>query len=458
MIWKIKKNCFTDEKKCHRVLDQISSVGLEHMNLVALFVRRLSLSLLNFFFFFFFQMEYGLMQPANISQSTVTPSVLAITSDQSHNASSTMSSFDPDQSSAYVIMRRLQTILIPVICLLGIVGNVLAAGIFLSPSLSKTSCCFHLASKSINDIGFLVSLFVVWLFRLKVPLFTTPGVCQITVFLTYVCGCLSVWFVVGITMENFIRFTQPSLVHKYCNVAMAKRMVAGVTATSALFYNFSLWTTGVMVGPDGSKHCTSLLHFQSIVMATTVIDTALTLILPSILMFFLIVSIVFKSIESFERKKRLRASATTQRGQKKRLTPEGKMTTFLFVISVIFLALNLPTHAIRLKLLIQVYIQHQHPSYADVILQRVFEILLYFNFSTNCLIYLLFGERFRAVFVSMYLGRCWPQKYKKTKEASGTTELSDATPIMMKQRTADKDDSGCLTCHSYQGNDLATNP
>lgn len=401
-------------------------------------------------------MEYGLLHHANLSQSTVTPSVLVMTSNQSDNVSAMFTSFDPDQSSAYVVMRRLQTILIPIICVLGIVGNVLAAGIFLSSSLSKTSCCFHLASKSLNDIGFLLSLFIVWLFRLKVPLFTTPGVCQVTVFLTYVCGCLSVWFVVGITVENFIRFTQPRLVRRYCNVVMAKRMVAGVTATSALLYNFSLWTTGVKVGPDGTKHCTSLAHFQNIVMATTVIDTALTLILPSILMFFLIVSIVVKSIEAFERKKRLMAAS--QRGQKKRLTPEGKMTTFLFVISIIFLALNLPTHAIRLKLLIQVYVQHQHPSYADVILQRVFEILLYFNFSTNCLIYLLFGERFRAVFISMYLSRCWSQKYKKTREASATTELSDATPIMMKPRTGDNDDSGCLNCHSYQGNSLAVKP
>lgn len=408
------------------------------------------------------QMEYGLMQHSNVSPSTAAPSVVVVvTSNETYNASLAMSSFDPDQSPAYVIMRRLQTILIPVICVLGILGNVLAAGIFLSPSLNKTSCCFHLASKCINDIGFLLSLFVVWLFRLKVPLFTTPGVCQVTVFLTYVCGCLSVWFVVGITIENFIRFTQPRLVHQYCNVTVAKRTVAAVTATSALCYNFSLWTTGVMVGPDGTKHCASMLHFQSIVMATTVIDTALTLILPSILMIFLIVSIVVKSIESFERKKRLRAASSRSGQKNNRLTPEGKMTTFLFVISIIFLALNLPTHTIRLKLLIQVYVQRQHPSYADIILQRVFEILLYFNFSTNCLIYLLFGERFRAVFVSMYLGRCWAQRYKKTaaREASCTTELSDATPIMMKQRTGESDEPGCLTCHSYQGNNsLAVNP
>ncbi|XP_076435306.1 uncharacterized protein LOC143275215 [Babylonia areolata] len=370
-------------------------------------------------------MEYSVLPGVNHTPPVTanpTPSsfLLFVTSAQSFNASSPnnvtspnmTSGFNPDESPAYVVMRRLQTVLIPVICLLGIVGNVVAAATFLSPSLNKTSCCLHLASKSLNDIGFLVSLFVVWLYRLRVPLFTTPGVCQLTVFLTYVCGCLSVWFVVFITAENFLRLTQPRLVQKYCTVPMAKRIVAGSVLASCLFYNFSIWTTGVTDGPAGTRQCTSLSHFQDVVMALTVIDTTLTLIVPSILIFFLLVAIVFKSMESFERKKRLRSSSLQAAGpkQKKRHTPEGKMTTFLFALSIIFLSLNLPTHTIRLKLLIQMYIQRVFPSYADIILQRVFEILLYFNFSTNCLIHLLFGERFRQVFKELFLARCCPKK------------------------------------------------
>ncbi|KAL8605646.1 hypothetical protein ACOMHN_066968 [Nucella lapillus] len=383
-------------------------------------------------------MEYSVITRLNNSLPTSTPSLLFVTSDQAYNTSSNMTSvFNPDQSPAYVVMRRLQTVLMPVICLLGIFGNVLAAGAFLSSSLNKTSCCFHLASKSLNDIGFLVSLFVVWLYRLRVPLFTTPGVCQITVFLTYVCGCLSVWFVVFITAENFVRLTQPQLVQKYCNVPMAKKIVAGAVITTAIFYNFSIWTTGVTRHPMGSQQCASLNHFEQIVMALTVIDTTLTLILPSILMIFLLVAIVFKSMESFERKKRLRSSSLQSSGpkQKKRDTPEGKMTAFLFALSIIFLFLNLPTHTIRLKLLIQIYIQREYPSYADIILQRVFEILLYFNFSTNCLIYLTFGERFRDVFVEMYLGRCCSKDPPEAPQQSRGQADLESGPMRLENRS-----------------------
>ncbi|XP_070172851.1 N-arachidonyl glycine receptor-like [Littorina saxatilis] len=407
------------------------------------------------------------MQHVNFSSlGTATPAVNFVTSQQSGNDSEmTGHMFDPDESPAYIIMRRLQTVLMPIICVLGIFGNILAAGTFLSPGLNKTSCCFHLASKSINDIGFLVSLFVVWLYRLRVPLFTTPGVCQVTVFLTYVCGCMSVWFVVSITAENFIRFTQPRLVQRYCNVVMAKRVVLGITVTTCLFYNFPLWTTGVMEDTNG-RHCTALQQFQTIVMATTFIDTALTLIVPTIIMFFLIMAIVFKSMESFERKKRLRSTSSSSstvsqgRKQKKRLTPEGKMTTFLFVISIIFLALNLPIHSIRLKMLIQVYVLGKGPpSYSDFILQRVFEILLYFNFSTNCLIYLLCGERFRAVFISKYLHRCFSPNSRrcKGKGGSGCTERSDGSPIMLTQRTTmvENEESVCVTCIPGDPNEAA---
>nr|KAG5685966.1 hypothetical protein BaRGS_017405 [Batillaria attramentaria] len=289
------------------------------------------------------------------------------------------------------------------------------------------------------DVKTCVSLFVVWLYRLRVPLFTTPGICHVTVFLTYVCGCLSVWFVVVVTAENFVRLVKPGLVFKYCRVDKAKRIVAAITVASALIYNFSLWTTGVMKGPDGTLHCTSYEEYGDIVMAVTIIDTALTLILPSIIMFFLIVTVVVKSMEAFERKQRLRGSAVSN-GQRKRLTPEGKMTTFLFAISVIFLILNLPTHAIRLKMLIRVYVQKQAPSYADHILQRVFEILLYFNFSTNCIIYLTCGERFRQVFTSMYLSRFY-QKDKITNE-----NCTEGTNILMSRKLEREDDSACLTC------------
>ncbi|KAL8598872.1 hypothetical protein ACOMHN_015451 [Nucella lapillus] len=354
-------------------------------------------------------------------------------------------------------MKRMQTVLIPFICLLGIIGNLMAAGTFFSQSLNSTFCCFHLASKCVNDIGFLVSLFIVWLHRLSVTFFAIPGICQVTVFLTYMCGCLSVWFVVCITVENFIRFTKPRLVQKYCTLPMAKRLVAGALFVTAVLYNFSLWTSGVVVEEDGSRNCQSLDRFKSIVMATTVIDTALTLIIPTVLMFFVILAIVFKSLESFERKKRLGVSSQRDR-QKKRLTPEGKMTTFLFALSVIFLLLNLPTHVIRLKMLIKVYAQHRRLSYSDVILHRFSELLLYLNFSTNCLIYLLFGERFRKEFKVMYLRRCCRRATRRgdkgverrgevEEEGRSVTEQSVGSGILLNQRfTVEVEESVCLTC------------
>lgn len=346
---------------------------------------------------------------------------------QGDNDTAEMTYFDPDRSSAYVFSRRVQTVVIPFICVLGVVGNVLAIGTFLSTSLRTTSCCLYLAAKSFFDIGFLLSLSVMWLYQLRVPLLTTTGVCQVTVYLTYVCGCLSVWFVVLITLENFVRFTRPRMVPRHCTVFRARRLIPAMTIFAAILYNFSLWTTGVVVAPDGTLHCTSLLEFENIVTVLTLIDTALTLVLPSLIMIFLILAIVVKVVESFKRKKRLR-SVVQRAHTRRRLTPEGKMTTFLFAISVIFLLLNTPTHAIRLKMMIELYLQGTAPSYNDWILQRFFEVLFYLNFSTNCLVYMVFGENFRHVFLARYLDRC-------LHKGNIHNEESDVSPILLHRRT-----------------------
>nr|KAG5697681.1 hypothetical protein BaRGS_000566 [Batillaria attramentaria] len=76
----------------------------------------------------------------------------------------------------------LQNVLVPLIFVFGLVGNSLAAGCFLSESLMNTSCCLYMACKCTADTGFLI-----------------------TVFVSYVCGFMSVWLVLAITYENYVR-------------------------------------------------------------------------------------------------------------------------------------------------------------------------------------------------------------------------------------------------------------
>lgn len=329
---------------------------------------------------------------------------------------------DPEVSPFYVTMKRLQTVLIPLICLFGICGNVLAAGTFLSSTLRGTSCCLYLAAKTISDIGFLLSLFVVWLYRVNVPILNTQGICQTTVFLSYVCGFLSVWFVVIITIENFIRISQPWRIPLFCSQKKAILLICLLVIFTCLLYSFPLWTTGIV--KDENLKCQSLKKFQNIALSMTYVDTCLTLILPTILMFFLVLAIMISALQAYKRKMRLRVLAQNGNGKLSASTPEGKVSRFLFAVSIIFLCLHTPSHVIRIKLVILNYFYHQVPSIHDLVFQRVFETFFYFNFSLNCLIYLLFGENFRRVFKLIYLSRC------KRKNMTEIQEANNMSPLM----------------------------
>ncbi|XP_046329387.2 G-protein coupled receptor 183-A-like [Haliotis rufescens] len=308
----------------------------------------------------------------------------------------------------YVFVRKFQTVMIPIVCVVGFVGNILAAGAFLSPTLRNTSCCLHLAVKSISDVGFLLSLFIVWLYRLEVPAFTTQGVCQVTVFLTYVSGFLSVWFVVMITCENFIRVSLPGHVAIWCSVARAKFTILLLILLSVGIYSFSLWTTGVIHHSNGAN-CLAFEEYEKLVMAMTYVDSILTLVIPLVAMVFLNVGVAVGAINAHKRRKRLFQSISRSSSRKKResSSPEAKVSKLLFAVSMIFLLLHTPSHVIRIKMMWVQILYKSAPTLCDIILHRVFELMYYMNFSVHCVVYLIFGDNFRTVFKLLYLPICF---------------------------------------------------
>lgn len=122
-------------------------------------------------------------------------------------------------SVAIQILSRIHLIALPTIAILGTVSNLLAFCIFASKTLRRTSCSLYLAARSISDTGFLMFLFITWLGdATRVPVVHVVVVCQAVVFGSYVFGFLSVWLVVFITVENYVRICLPFSVSKFCTV------------------------------------------------------------------------------------------------------------------------------------------------------------------------------------------------------------------------------------------------
>ncbi|ESP04969.1 hypothetical protein LOTGIDRAFT_109748 [Lottia gigantea] len=284
----------------------------------------------------------------------------------------------------YLSIRSVQKFLIPVICVLGSTGNILAILTFLGRTLRDKSCCIYLATKCVSDTLFLLSLFLVWLARVDMPVFHLHGFCQIIIFVTYICGFLSVWIVVLITLENYIRISHPARVSQLCSAEKAKYVILVLVTVSIFVYHFPLWTTGIISGNGTEGSCSSIEKYTDINQGLTYADTILTLVLPSVLIVVLMIAILCSVYEAYKRQERK--------------SPHGRITKMLFAVSTVFIFFHTPSHAIRLRLLILQFLNEDINPVEELKLQRIFELIYYSNFSTNCIIYVAFGKTFRDIF------------------------------------------------------------
>ncbi|XP_045201888.1 FMRFamide peptide receptor frpr-18-like [Mercenaria mercenaria] len=295
---------------------------------------------------------------------------------------------------------------VPIICTLGLLGNTMSFIVFIQKFLRQKSCSLFLAARSLSDNGFLITLMIMWtssVFDLRLS--RIAGICQIIVFLTYVFGCLSVWLVVFVTTENYIRICKPFMVSSLCQTTKAKYAVIILLICVLCCYNFPLWTMTEECIPNEKHH-----NFLKIMVY---VDSVLTLVAPTAIMVFLMYRIAMSSLSSCKRRRRL-SSSSSQRISN--LTT--KVTTMLLAVTLIFIALNLPLHVVRLRLLIISFIKDQLDisTPLDLIIQCISQLIYYLSLSVNFVIYYLFGSTFRKTFKGLFRG--------KTKNVYAQTEYS----------------------------------
>ncbi|KAH3696554.1 hypothetical protein DPMN_084029 [Dreissena polymorpha] len=321
-----------------------------------------------------------------------------------------------DDYHAYQTSVSVEKYCIPVICILGFLGNTFSTATFLRRPLAKAPCSLYLAVRGISDNGFLLSLMLTWVsstFELRLS--QVKVVCQCIIFLTYVCGCVSVWLCVFITFDNFILIPSPLSAKRVCCVRVSKICTTVLVLFTVAVYNTSLW----VIHADCS-HNTEYTRLTQFLVYT---DTMLTLILPTVLIFTLLSVITYKVIHILHIRRihmSLLEKADSQRlgVLSKTPIPVAKVTKMLFIVSLVFLGLNLPIHIIRLWLLVGTFTKGG--VIAPILiatLQTAFQLLYYLSFSINIIVYAVFGSNFRRVFIKTFCCHCF-----NTKSAYSPTE------------------------------------
>ncbi|KAI8770408.1 C-C chemokine receptor type 7, partial [Biomphalaria glabrata] len=205
------------------------------------------------------------------------------------------------------IFQYLEIITSPLVSVVGTVLNLLTVGAFLSKSLRNTSCCLYLAVRSLAVFGFLVSMFIAWT-NTFASLYQRDGICQITIFLSFFCPFVSVWMVVIISLENFIRIAQPARVGRLCTPRVAKIVILIVTLVGLIVCHFPFWIIEVKNG-----RCDPKPHLMKTVLILNYMDTVLTMVFPVVLMIIVVPLVGLTAINAYERKKRLTSELSSRK-------------------------------------------------------------------------------------------------------------------------------------------------
>ena len=97
----------------------------------------------------------------------------------------------------------------PVMYLFGIAGNLVSFAVFMCTFMRHSSSSIYLAALSISDTAFILCTLLAWSDNLGWRLSHKPGLCQLVVYVSYVAGFLSVWYVVGFTIERCLAIQFP---------------------------------------------------------------------------------------------------------------------------------------------------------------------------------------------------------------------------------------------------------
>lgn len=171
----------------------------------------------------------------------------------------------------------------------GVVGNSLSFLVFTRTNLKLRSSSYYLAALALADLGFILTLLVVWLKHFDVDLFSWNGWCQAMVYGGSVCSCLSVWLTVAFTLERLIAVQYPLQRPSMCTVRRAKTIIFVLTFVAVASHTHLLFMAAPISHKDSNgsakeeMHCELVADYQNVMEIVNLLDTILTLVIPVIL-------------------------------------------------------------------------------------------------------------------------------------------------------------------------------
>lgn len=297
-----------------------------------------------------------------------------------------------------LVYQFLQVYILPVIVFPGLLGNTLSACAFLVKDLRRISSTVYVLAVLVADNGVLISLLFVWMEVLGFRFNHEEGMCQFQVYWSYICTFLSVWFVVCITVENYITICHPTRITTMCTVRRAVVTTVSLLVFGLSFYAVFIVTTIVNVHNIGGrlvKMCEMGNQYTKLVVLFVNADTTITLIVPLVLILFMLIAISLSVIKSVQMKKKRSVNQKNANNNRFKSIPQVRVAKMLYILSLTFVILSVPSHALRTYFSFGPATETMKVSEQIVLVHTVLQFVYYTNFSIKFLLFACCSKNFR---------------------------------------------------------------
>lgn len=292
-------------------------------------------------------------------------------------------------------------VLLNIIGLLGIVGNIISITVLSRPKMrSSINCC--LIGLSVFDMIVALTAILMWgipeICRYTVAMMwyyreVSPKITPFIYPLALIAHTGSAYLTVTVTLERYVAVCQPLKVRSICTYGRAKIYVLSVTLFAVL-YNLPRWWEITYKECDIGE---DVRHFYYV--ATWLRNNDNYKQIYIMWMFLVVMYLVpFCSLTVFNSfiYRRVR-EANQERQRLSRLEKkEIGLAVMLLVVVTVFFVCNVLAFIINVLELLDIVVPE---------LTTTSNVLVCFNSSVNFIIYCIFGQKFRRLFLKMFCGR-----------------------------------------------------
>ncbi|CAG5133873.1 unnamed protein product [Candidula unifasciata] len=276
--------------------------------------------------------------------------------------------------------------MLPAIIFPGLTLNAISCFVFTSRELKNFSSSIYIFALLVSDTGVLIGF----------------------VFFTYVFSFLSVWYVVCITVENFITVCHPSQFMIMCTKRRAVLVVTCILMISLALYIVTAVaaevTPSFLTGDVGK--CGLRNELLPVMHVMTYIDSVLTLLVPLIAISVMLITIILSIIHKSKWKKRLSSLPMLDACELRpindsrqgfvRTSAQIRVAKMLLALSVSYVVMNAPSHVTRLYYLIRPRTPGaSEVTHSEGLIQLVLQYVSYAHHASKFWIFVIISRNFR---------------------------------------------------------------